>query len=231
MEFDPSFEEREYGGDASEIIVPEDCAVFATFDNDYGITAPPIPSHELEPEWGEGECEDGIRDALNLGWVMRMPVKVQIQYSNENGLNVSDSYDRDTVGTHHPEQMEGYSFPFVILKMMAWWSGHLPDGYSALLTEPFACRDPRHTPFSGVIDYDNFPTVSHMPGILEEDGHHIFAAGKPIGQVIPFKRDEMPRTASIREATEEELEELNDGSPRSDREAFKTTIEHTDVTE
>ena len=197
-----------YGGDPQRILPTlSDTIVFSTYDEDYGIVPEPVPSSETVPDWVDDiDVDDGIRAAIDEGWLIRTPASVQI--NTDGGISSYDLFHRSTIGTHGLWQVGELSLPIDIVKFMSYWNVRLPDGYSALLTHPINRPNEIFTSFSGCVDFDVFPTFTHAPSVIREKGLFEVQGGTPIFQCIPFKRDDMIRTAVVREATEDELDEL-----------------------
>jgi hypothetical protein len=95
------------------------------------------------------------------------------------------------------------------MKFINYWSMKVPDGYSALITNPLNRPGQPFTPFSGVVDLDNYFNNVNAPFMWtggEFEG--VIDAGTPIVQVIPFERDSMLTDATARPMTEEEKLEV-----------------------
>lgn len=219
--------------DLSELVPDiEDKAEFRTYDKDFGLAPEPRPSGEFKPVWWDEDLPAPMKDAINEGYLFRTPSNIDIDSTGEE-TNWRFAFHRDAVKTHESIQMEGLPIPFIIIKFMSYWTVWLPDGYSALFIEPTGRRRALFTPFNGVIDFDNFPTITHAPSLLEKAvKNKRIEAGTPTFQMIPFKREDMLKTATIREATQDELDEMNNSDyERADREPTETTVEVDSITE
>lgn len=65
-----------------------------------------------------------------------------------------------------------------------------PNGYSTLLTHPINRFDLPFTTLTGIIDTDKGGMFGgNVPVFFHEDFEGVIAAGTPIMQIIPFKRD------------------------------------------
>lgn len=206
----PDTNEGTYGGQVGQLDNhPEDSAVFSVWDYHYGVVPEPRPSSEAIPEWAEDGVDNGIQNALDEGWLIRSPASVRFNsVDGDEPVEWHDNFDMETIGIHYPDQMPTVPIPFNLIKFHSWWTLHLPDGYSALLTAPLGRMNTVFSPFSGVVDFDNFPTVTHIPTMWEDSVKLTIPEGTPIGQIIPFKRDDMITSSTVRDATPEELEEL-----------------------
>lgn len=206
----------------------DEAAVFATYDADYGIVPEPRPASEFVPEWVDSSVPDSVLNALNEGWILRMYARAEINAEAEGqGVEWETNFDRDVVSLHAPGQMEGFSVPISITKFHSYWTVRLPDGYSALLTAPLSRPNPLFTPFSGCVDFDVFPTVTHCPNLFEERTHAVIPEGTPIFQCIPFERDSLPRTATTRTATDDELAEMEAENPSETPRLTRVDVELT----
>lgn len=65
----------------------------------------------------------------------------------------------------------------------------MPKGYSALLTHPLNRFDLPFTSVSGIVD-DEMPWAGQFTFWVKNDFQGIIPKGTPIGQIIPFKRED-----------------------------------------
>ena len=218
-----------YAGDVRDSMKRiDDTAIFSTYDRDYGIVPEPRPAREFRPTWyDEDLLDDSTVDALNEGWILRTPARVEINTTDESSMEPTYrwNFHREALSLHGLNQTGDMPLHVQVTKFHSYWMMALPDGYSALLLEPLGRGSPLFTPFSGVIDFDNFSTFTHAPSRLEGRFHEIIDEGQLIFQVIPFKRDDMIDTATIRTATEEEIEGMESGKPPRDPDRDPTTTD------
>ena len=70
------------------------------------------------------------------------------------------------------------------------WAPRLPEGYSALYTNPLNRFDLPFITTAGIIDNDKMDTPGLFPFFLREGFKGIIPKGTPYIQVIPFKRED-----------------------------------------
>lgn len=184
---------------------PTGKAIFNTDDDLYGAIPAPRPA-PVVPCDAEHVTEDADR-AMELGWVLGTTASMEVVF-DEDGLSAKHESDRTVFSTHGPEQHGDMPIPLMVSKFHSMWTVHLPEGYSALLTEPLNRPHEVFTPFSGVVDYDNFPTITHCPHRIDEHVRAYLEVGTPMFQAIPLHREGMPDEATVRVADEEEADEL-----------------------
>ncbi|QRD99661.1 hypothetical protein VOLN27_34 [Halorubrum virus VOLN27B] len=204
---------------------------FVTEEELYGAIPEPIPANKVLPDWykqlgqyfnpseqGSTNERSNIKsstvkrcapfmEAMTMGWII--PLAAEVQFIAEGGyVEYKWEFSREMVSNHDLEQVGGEMFPnheWPIMKFHNYWSMKVPDGYSALITNPMNRPGQPFTPFSGVVDIDNYFNEINAPFMWTGgDFEGIFDAGTPIVQVIPFKRDSMITDAVARPMTEEE---------------------------
>ena len=77
-------------------------------------------------------------------------------------------------------------------KHFAWWADwavELPDGYSALYTQPLNRFELPFLTTSGIVDNDKDHLPGTMPFFVRRGFTGIVPAGTPYAQIIPFKRE------------------------------------------
>ncbi len=77
-------------------------------------------------------------------------------------------------------------------KHFAWWADwavELPEGYSALYTQPLNRFELPFLTTSGIVDNDKVHLPGTMPFFIAKGVSGILPAGTPYAQIIPFKRE------------------------------------------
>ncbi len=155
-----------------------------------------------------------VTDAFSIGYVIPLPYDVSFaQKMDMPGLDIRWGEDCafQPIEQHHPGQLGAPNPPFagvVPLKFINPWRIKVTEGYSVLFQPvmnrpelPFWC-------FSGLVDCDHFATTINFPFIWTGGTQEFhLAAGTPIIQVIPIRRDTLIKHHSARASTEEELVE------------------------
>ncbi|AGM11012.1 hypothetical protein HRTV5_36 [Halorubrum tailed phage 5] len=229
---DLSTKVRPDGTPAEEEPEEDQLIEFVTEEELYGAIPEPIPANKVLPDWykklgqyvSREPDEDSTNtrpalssstvkrcapfmEAMTMGWIIPLAGEVMFN-ANEGYVEYEWEFDRTLVSSHSLNQVGGEMFPnheWPVLKFHNWWCMKLPDGYSALITNPMNRPGQQFTPFSGVVDLDNYFNYVNAPFMWTGgDFEGILDAGTPIVQVIPFKRDSMLTDATSRLMTEEE---------------------------
>ncbi|UBF21796.1 hypothetical protein HSTV-3_gp36 [Halorubrum virus HSTV-3] len=219
------------GSPAEEEPEEDQLIEFVTDEELYGAIPEPIPANKVLPDWykklgqytkknepGSGNDRHAIQastvkrcvpfmEAMTMGFII--PLGGEVQFTAEDGyVEYSWEFSRDLISNHNLEQVGGAMFPnseWPVMKFHNYWNMKVPDGYSALITNPMNRPGQPFTPFSGVVDIDNYFNEVNAPFMWTGGNFEgIFDAGTPIIQVIPFKRDTMLTDAISRPMTEEE---------------------------
>ncbi|UBF19234.1 hypothetical protein HRTV-17_gp35 [Halorubrum phage HRTV-17] len=221
---------RPDGTSAEEEPEEEQLIEFVTEEELYGAIPEPVPANKVMPDWykklaqytngEEGSTNERgsitsstvkrcapFMEAMTMGWII--PLAGEVHFTAEDGyVEYNWEFNRSLVSSHSLEQVGGTMFPnheWPVLKFNNYWCMKVPDGYSALITNPMNRPGQPFTPFSGVVDIDNYFNNVNAPFMWTGgDFEGIFDAGTPIVQVIPFKRDSMLTDATARPMTEDE---------------------------
>ncbi|UFK26330.1 hypothetical protein [Hardygib1 virus] len=229
---DLSTKVRPDGTPAEEEPEEDQLIEFVTEEELYGAIPEPIPANKVLPDWykklgqyvsreGDGGSTNSrsqlsnstvkrcapFMEAMTMGWII--PLSAEVMFRAENGyVEYEWEFQRDMISSHSMGQVGGEMFPkneWPILKFHNWWCMKIPDGYSALITNPLNRPGQPFTPFSGVVDLDNYFNYVNAPFMWTGgDFEGVLDAGTPIVQVIPFKRDAMLTDATSRPMTDEE---------------------------
>lgn len=153
-----------------------------------------------------------VTDSFNLGFVIPLPYDVTFA----PGVPMMDIRWADTcafqpIEQHHPGQLGAPAPPFahvMPLKFINPWRIKVPEGYSVLFQPVMNRPDLPFFCFSGLVDCDRFATTINFPFIWGGGMQEVtLAAGTPIIQLIPIRRDTLIKQHGARAATPEELEE------------------------
>lgn len=187
-----------------------------------GALAEPYPASSNIPEWYKNASselsEEPLQgnnmsscipffDALTTGWIIPVPVDIEVTYDNQGNINFDwssdikfvDSHSRQTATEHFPDENK------LILQIYHKWAWKVPDGYSVLMTEPFNRFETRWKALSGIVDADKY--IGPVNGSLvwqDFEWEGIIKAGTPLFQVIPFKRDSLITEGRTRPLTDDE---------------------------
>jgi hypothetical protein len=98
----------------------------------------------------------------------------------------------EIVQTHFPEQYRGTPFEnWAVMKIINPWIVKTPPGYSTLFIRPVNRAEMPFDFFSGVVETDTYYQEVHFPFVclLSPGSSFQLAAGAPLMQCIPFRRD------------------------------------------
>ena len=134
-----------------------------------------------------------IFDIMGAGYVYKTPCDMEV-YLDASGLiqiSVSDEKYKDFIQDRPP--MPQFKHPHGYHdKHFAWWADwavELPEGYSALYTQPFNRFELPFLTTSGIIDNDKVKLPGTMPFFIIKGFTGTIPAGTPYAQILPFKRD------------------------------------------
>jgi Family of unknown function (DUF6065) len=203
----------------------EETITFRCRAEDHGVIAEPVPARTVLPAWLRklpgvdpehlSPTDDAITvkrcmpflDALGVGWVIPLAATVRLKIS-DGGRTVDAGwdFDREMVSTHAPFQVAGNPYePRPPMKFHNHWTIRTPPGWSCLFLPPLNRPDEIVEVFSGVVDTDTYTAPVHLPFIATgQDGLHVLPKGRPLVQVIPFRRADVQLTASIGPETPQE---------------------------
>ncbi|AAO61368.1 hypothetical protein HfxHF1_475 [Halophage HF1] len=209
---------------------------FVTEEEFYGAIPEPIPANKVLPDWYKqlgqyvSESDESVStnerpsiqsstvkrcapflEAMTMGWII--PLAGEVQFKAQDGyVEYNWDFERNLISNHSLEQVGGEMFPnheWPIMKFHNYWNIKVPDGYSALFTNPMNRPGQPFTTFSGVVDLDSYFNFVNFPFMWtggKYDG--ILEAGTPVVQVIPFKRSSMLTDATSRAMNEKEEMEV-----------------------
>lgn len=102
--------------------------------------------------------------------------------------------------------------PGYYLKHFAWWpdwSVELPEGYSAIYSQPYNRYDLPYLTTNGIIDNDKVRIPGSMPFFVLKGVSGVLPAGTPYAQIMPFKREHWEAEVDVSQ-TPEQMQARND---------------------
>ncbi len=155
-----------------------------------------------------------VADAFGLGQIIPIPIDIILEVV-EDGTPMGAGWDQglgfQALSTHIPAQLGAPAPPFartVPLKFMNPWRIRVPDGVSCLFVQPLNHAELPFEVFAGTVDCDRFAAPVNIPFRWRGGpGRHHLAAGTPMVQVIPYRRDGLIDTVAARPATPDEQAE------------------------
>jgi hypothetical protein len=195
--------------------------------------SPPIPASKNIPEWySKSErftTEDnkpkffnyspspGLKlcvpflDALISGYFIVLNQDIQVTANSDLDSSLNWLVQPDPIMVRDFKLGEKIPRPVGhTLEHYAWigqFGIELPKNYSVLLTHPLNRHDLPFTTLSGIMDSDKSLSPGNIPFFLKANWSGIIAAGTPIAQLIPFKRDnwtsEIGSTELIKKANQQ----------------------------
>jgi hypothetical protein len=134
-----------------------------------------------------------IYDIMGSGYVYKTPCDLEFTEDASGNIQVKvlDPKNKDFIQDRMP--MPQFEHPLGYhAKHFAWWADwavELPEGYSALYTQPFNRFELPFLTTSGIIDNDHVHLPGTMPFFIVKGFTGILPAGTPYAQILPFKRE------------------------------------------
>lgn len=135
-----------------------------------------------------------IYDIMGSGYVYKTPCDIEF-YINDAGVlsaRVEDPMYQDFVSQRFP--MPQFTHPHGYEQVhFAWWADwavSLPEGYSALYSQPFNRYELPFITTNGIIDNDKVNLPGTMPFFVQKGWTGVLPAGTPYAQILPFKRED-----------------------------------------
>jgi hypothetical protein len=204
-----------------------DIIEFYCDDRFYGALPEPKEASKCIPEWFkkikpfEGRHREGfaeptakkclpLLDSMSLGYIL--PLQGDLHVTANHDLSIIRCGERNRealmVQDGHPSvQVHSSAWPVQKqdpIKFINQWRIKTKPGWSCLFTMPMNHIGMPFTTLSGVVDTDkyhqpvNFPAIWNVPNYDDT-----LKAGTPIVQIIPFKREKLPKVKT-REWTKKE---------------------------
>jgi hypothetical protein len=184
--------------------------IIFTNTSGFKTLAEPQPASNFIPDWykkmesymggqkkpdGEGKTTATIKrcmpvfDAMTAGYIITLPGDVYV--SIKDGEQYFEWSSFELVNFHpvsqapdHPMKNQ-HAYP----KWMSNWSIRTPKGYSTLFVQPMH-RESVFTILPGIVDTDEYYAPVNFPFVINDpEFEGLIPKGTPIGQLIPFKRD------------------------------------------
>lgn len=134
-----------------------------------------------------------VYDIMGSGYMYKTPCDIEFYEDSSGNIHakVLDEKNKDFIQDRMPmpqfEHPTGYH-----QKHFAWWADwavELPEGYSALYTQPFNRFELPFLTTSGIIDNDKVHLPGTMPFFIVKGFTGVLPAGTPYAQILPFKRE------------------------------------------
>lgn len=199
---------------------------FMCAEEDHGIIPEPYLSGKHVPNWfkklppamGGGFNQSTIKrcmpflDTFTTGWIIPLAGDVYFKSNDDaSGVTYEWKFSKPLVENHsmgqvHTDKAPNPMYPRPPLKFLNYWMIKAPEDYSLLFVPPLNRPNDIFTCYAGIVDppyyemeYINFPFFLNKPNF---DG--IIPAGTPLMQVIPFKKDDIPDSITVRKFTDAE---------------------------
>jgi len=147
------------------------------------------PDNGKIPTW---KACPAIFDIMGTGYSLNTPCDIEF-YMTESGLKhrVLNKKYQDFIQVR--EEMAQFEHPHGYYKehfaLTCDWQIKLPEGYSALYSQPFNRFELPFLVTSGIIDNDKVHLPGSLPFFIQEGFEGVIPAGTPYTQLIPFKRE------------------------------------------
>lgn len=147
------------------------------------------PDNGKIPTW---KACPAIFDIMGTGYSLNTPCDIEF-FNGPNGLDFKIKNVKYLSFVHKRSEMPQFEHPKGYYKNhFAWtcdWQIKLPDGYSALYSQPFNRFELPFLTTAGIIDNDKVSMPGSMPFFIENGFEGVIPAGTPYAQLIPFKRE------------------------------------------
>jgi hypothetical protein len=132
-------------------------------------------------------------DSLSTGYFIYLENDIQVTIDQGEQNLVWLNGGSEFVSQHSREQVSAEMIPESFSdqpwKFKNYWGIETPKGYSTLFTHPLNRSELPFLTLSGVVDTDMYKQPVNFPFLIRKNFEGIIAAGTPIAQVIPFKRE------------------------------------------
>lgn len=134
-----------------------------------------------------------VFDIMGTGYVYRTPCDITFYEDAHGGIKVKVDDPKSKDFIHDRPPMAQFVPPVGYHEThFAWWADwgvELPEGYSALYTQPFNRFELPFLTTSGIIDNDKVHLPGTMPFFVVKGFQGTIPAGTPYAQILPFKRE------------------------------------------
>lgn len=148
------------------------------------------PDKGKVPTW---KACPAVFDIMGTGYTYLTPCDLEffIDKNDKISVSVNDKNYKDFCTTR-PAMQDFVTPPGYRDEHFAWfpdWGISLPEGYSALYSQPFNRFELPFLTVSGIIDNDKIDLPGSMPFFMSKDFIGVIPKGTPFAQIIPFKRE------------------------------------------
>lgn len=159
-----------------------------------------------------------IFDVMGSGYTYKTPCDIQFYEDTAGNIQAKvldaehQSFLMDRLPLAQFPHPPGYHH-----KHFAWWSDwavELPEGYSALYTQPMNRFELPFLTTSGIVDNDKVHIPGTMPFFLRKGVQGILPAETPYAQIIPFKREHWESEIDVSLSQEEMIAKNKDNSAK-----------------
>ena len=159
-----------------------------------------------------------IYDVMGSGYTYKTPCDIQFYEDAAGNIQAKVMEDQhknflmDRVPLAQFPHPHGYHH-----KHFAWWADwaiELPQGYSALYTQPMNRFELPFLTTSGIVDNDKVHIPGTMPFFLRKGVQGILPAGTPYAQIIPFKREHWESEIDVSLSQEEMIAKNKENSAK-----------------
>jgi hypothetical protein len=138
-----------------------------------------------------------IYDIFGTGYFFKTPCDIKF-YEKNGKLHAEVKDKKYDFFIQKRDEMPQFSSPEGYRKEhFAWWpewAPSLPDGYSALYSQPFNRFDLPFLNTSGIVDNDVLDMPGTIPFFVLKGWEGILPEGTPYVQILPFKREDWEHT-------------------------------------
>jgi hypothetical protein len=155
------------------------------------------PDGSKMPNW---KACPAVFDVMGSGYAYRTPCDIEFVEDAQGKIQarVRDERYQDFVQERLPlaqfPNPQGYHWAH-----FAWWPDwavELPEGYSALYTQPLNRFDLPFMTMNGIVDNDKVHLPGTMPFFVRRGFRGVLPAGTPYAQIIPFLREHWESTVT-----------------------------------
>lgn len=134
-----------------------------------------------------------IFDIMGTGYTYVTPCDLNFFIDKNNKIAVEIEDKKYTSFCVARPKMDGFVTPTGYRdEHFAWfpdWAMKLPEGYSAIYSQPFNRFELPFLTTSGIIDNDKIDLPGTMPFFISKEFVGIIPKGTPFVQIVPFKRE------------------------------------------
>lgn len=158
----------------------------------------PLTGKPWESPNGEGKIPTwkacpAVYDIMGSGYMYRTPCDIEFYLDDFGSIKakVLDEKNKDFIQERSPmaQFKAPHGYHAVHFAWWADWAVQLPEGYSALYTQPFNRFELPFLTTSGIIDNDKVHLPGTMPFFVIKGFTGIIPAGTVYAQILPFKRE------------------------------------------